>query len=114
MRDIGQLSKDELEAKGEFVASQNSLVEEGIISADDAKTRADNARNRTAAQIKSDAESNKDLKKKVDELENSNLSEEEKAKARDDLKKAAENETKASADPALQALLDELGKLNLF
>ena len=103
LSDIGKLSKDELEAKGEFVTSQNSLVEEGILTAEDAKTRADNARNRTAAQIKSDAESNKDLKKKLDSGEVS----------KEDARKTAENETKASADPALQALLDELGKLNL-
>ena len=32
LRDIGQLSKDDLEAKGEFTASQNSLVEKGILS----------------------------------------------------------------------------------
>ena len=65
LSDIGKLSKDELNARENLLASQNSLVEEGIISVDDAKTRADNARNRTAAQIKSDAESNKDLKKKA-------------------------------------------------
>ena len=48
LTNIGQLSKDDLEAKGEFTNSQNKLVEEGVLSRDDAKTRADNARTKNS------------------------------------------------------------------
>ena len=44
LTNIGQLSKDDLEAKKEFTNSQNKLVEKGVLSRDDARSRAQNAK----------------------------------------------------------------------
>ena len=103
LTNIGQLSKDDLEAKKEFTNSQNKLVEKGVLSRDDARSRAQNAKQKTAAELKSEATSNQELTAKIESGDVSI----------DEAKKKADNQTAASASPELQALLDELSKLNL-
>ena len=67
------------------------------------KSRATNSKNKTAAELKAETTSNQELSAQVDSGEVS----------AEDAKKKADNQTAASASPELQALLDELAKLNL-
>ena len=103
LSNIGTLSKDDLDSKKDFAASQNDLVSAGILSVDAAKSRADNAKSKSAAELLAETESNKEITEKVASGEIT----------ADDAKKKADNQTAASASPELQALLDELNKLNL-
>ncbi|MBT5716938.1 MAG: hypothetical protein HOI70_08500, partial [Opitutae bacterium] len=103
LSNIGKLSKEDLLAKREFATSQNALVSTGVLTADAAKTRADNAKSKSAADLNKEAQANKDITARVASGEIT----------ADAAKKKAENQTAASASPELQALLDELNKLNL-
>ena len=102
LTDLGSKSVEELEAKVEFTSSQNQLVKEGVLTANDAKSRADNSDKLSAAELKQQAESNTNLKQQIDQGLNV-----------EDAKKIAENETAASESPELLKLLDELKLLNL-
>ena len=103
LTNLNSLSKDDLEAKKEFTSSQNKLVKGGVLTAADAKSRATNSKNKTAAELKAETTSNQELSAQVASGEVS----------AEDAKKKADNQTAASASPELQALLDELAKLNL-
>jgi hypothetical protein len=102
LSDLGSKSVEELEAKTEFTTSQNQLVEEGVLTADDAKDRAENSSNLSVDQLKAQSQSNNSLKEQIDQ----GLDVQE-------AKLIAENETAASESPELLQLLDELKELNL-
>ena len=102
LTDLGTKSVEELEAKTNFTTSQNQLVEKGVLTADDAKSRAENSSSLSVDQLKEQSKSNNNLKQQIDQ----GLSVE-------DATLIAENETAASESPELLQLLDELKGLNL-
>ena len=102
LSDLGSISVEDLKAKSDFTTSQNELVKEGVLTVNDAKSRADNSVKLSSSELKQQAESNSNLKLQIDQ----GLSPEE-------AKQIAENETAASESPELLALMNQLEALNL-
>ena len=67
LTDLGTKSVEELEAKTNFTTSQNQLVEKGVLTADDAKSRAENSSSLSVDQLKEQSQSNNNLKQQIDQ-----------------------------------------------